>query len=98
MMISGLSSLASISFSPLPARPQTVTASGDRLAMSLSADTFSSLVREAGRMPEVRSNVIGSFKSRIQAGSYPTDSTLDRLANLMGGAWARQAQAGDVTD
>jgi hypothetical protein len=98
MMISGFSSLASISFSPLPARPQTAAASGDRLAMSLSADTFSSLVREAGQMPEVRSSVISSFKSRIQAGRYPTDSTLDRLTSLMGGTWARQARAGDATD
>ncbi len=97
-MISGLSSLASISFSPRIARPPAAASSGDHLAMSLSADTFSSLVREAGQMPDVRSSLVNSFKSRIQAGSYPTDHTLDRLTSLMGGTWARQAQdSGDAT-
>jgi anti-sigma28 factor (negative regulator of flagellin synthesis) len=94
MMISGLSSLASISFSPTTSRVQAPPAAGDQVAMSLSADTFSSLVQEAGQMPDVRSDLVDSFKARIQAGTYPTQATLDGVIDRMGGTWASQARGG----
>jgi anti-sigma28 factor (negative regulator of flagellin synthesis) len=93
MMISGLSSLASISFTPTTARAQAQAATGDQVTMSLSAETFSSLVQEASQMPDVRSDLVDSFKSRIQAGTYPTQATLDGVIDRMGGTWSAQADA-----
>ncbi len=91
MTISGFPSLASISFTPAASRVSTPTAPGDQVAMSLSADTFSSLVQEAGQMPDVRGELVASYKARIQSGTYPTQETLDGLVDRMGSAWASQA-------
>lgn len=99
MMISGLSSSSPAAFSPPTARAaQTQPAGGDQVSMSLSADTFSSLVNEAGQMPEVRGDVVDSFKARIQSGNYPTPETLDGLTDVLGDHWSQLAQAGGESD
>jgi anti-sigma28 factor (negative regulator of flagellin synthesis) len=90
MMISGLSSANSVSYTPSTPRAQ-VQPAGDQVAMSLSADTFSSLVQEAGQMPDVRSDLVDSFKSRIQSGTYPSQETVDGLADRMGATWSQSA-------
>ena len=59
--------------------------------MSLSADTFSSLVSEANQMPDVRGEVVDAFKSRVQSGDYPSSETLDGLADVMGNHWSQFA-------
>ncbi len=92
MTISGISNAGSITYTPSASRPQAQPA-GDQVSMSLSPDTYSSLVSEAGQMPEVRSEVVDSFKSRIQSGDYPTQDTLDGLVDRMGGTWAANARS-----
>jgi hypothetical protein len=93
MMISGISSTGSLAYgqaaSRTPAQPP-----GDQVAMSLSADTFSSLVSDAGQMPDVRSEVVDAYKSRVQSGEYPSTETLDGLADLIGNHWTQFAQVG----
>jgi hypothetical protein len=42
-------------------------------------------------MPEVRSDVVDAFKSRIQAGSYPTQDDIAGLTDLIGGGIVQQA-------
>jgi hypothetical protein len=98
MMISGLSSLASISFSPTTSRVTTPAAAGDQVAMSLSPHTFSSLVQEASQMPDVRSDLVDSFKARIQAGTYPTPEALDGVIDRLTGNWSSQAPDGADLD
>jgi hypothetical protein len=93
MMISGISSTGSLAYgqaaSRTPAQPP-----GDQVAMSLSADTFSSLVSDAGQMPDVRGEVVDAYKSRVQSGEYPSTETLDGLTDLIGNNWSQFAQAG----
>ncbi len=92
-MISGISSLAASAYVPAASsRPAASQPAGDQVAMSLSPDTFSSLVQEAGAMPEVRGELVDAFKSQVQSGSYPSQDTLDGLVDLMGGTWAKNAR------
>jgi anti-sigma28 factor (negative regulator of flagellin synthesis) len=58
-----------------------------------SADSFSGLVQQAGQMPDVRSELVDSFKSRIQAGEYPTPETIDNLTDAIGSSIVRMADA-----
>lgn len=97
MMISGLSSSNPIAFSQPTARAQTQPP-GDQVSMSLSADTFSGLVNEAGQMPEVRGEVVDSFKARIQSGEYPSSQTLDGLADVIGDHWSQLTQTSGTPD
>ena len=97
MTITGVSAAGAITYTPAASRPQAQPAS-DQVSMSLSPDTYSSLVSAAGQMPEVRGEVVDAFKSRIQSGEYPTSDTLDGLVDRMGGTWAANAQASSDAD
>jgi hypothetical protein len=94
-MISGINSTASLAYVPAASRsPAPAPTAGDQVAISLSPETFSSLVQTANSMPEVRGEVVDAFKAQIQAGAYPSSDTLDGLVDLMGGTWAKSAQSG----
>jgi hypothetical protein len=92
MTIRGVSIPGTIAGAQSVLRPSTQPA-GDQVSMSLSPETYSSLVSQASQMPEVRGEVVDAYKSRIQSGAYPTQATIDGLVNLMGGTWAANAQA-----
>ena len=93
-MISSINSAASLAYLPaLSPRNSARQPAGDQLAMSLSPDTFAGLVRDAGSMPEVRSDLVDAYKSQVRTGNYPTEDDLDGLIDLMGGTWASQASS-----
>jgi hypothetical protein len=97
-MISPILSAASLAYVPMTSsRTQGQPSANDQVAMSLSPDTFSSLVSDASSMPEVRGEVVDAYKSQVQAGNYPTQETLDGLVDLMGGTWARSARTGSAS-
>jgi hypothetical protein len=91
MTINGVTSAASLGYVPANSRAQAQQPAGDQVAMSLSPETFSSLVSEAGSMPEVRGEVVDAFKSQVQSGNYPSQETLDGLVDLMGSSWVKLA-------
>jgi hypothetical protein len=70
------------------AKPST-----DEAVMNFSADSFSSLVKQAGQFPEVRSDVVDSFQARIQAGQYPSPDTMDSLTDVLGPSIVKMADA-----
>jgi len=71
------------------------SSSSDEAVINFSPDSFSSLVSAAGQMPEVRNDVVESFKSRIAAGQYPSQATIAGLTNVIGGSILQQANAQD---
>lgn len=79
--------------SPQPA-PVAADTTTDRAEFHLSASSFSSLVHQASQMPEVRSEVVDAFKTRIQAGHYPGEDIVAGLTKLMGGVVAQAAKSG----
>src|SRR5579871_257085 len=88
MTITGLSLPTPVTPATNGTRPAASTPShDDQVAMSISADTFSSFVQEAGQVPDVRSELVDMFKSRIQSGGYPTSETLDGLTDKLADAW-----------
>jgi hypothetical protein len=92
-MISGITSLASLAYAPIASsRSSAPPSSGDQVSMSLSPETFASLVSDAGSMPEVRGGVVDAYKSQVQSGLYPTSDTVDGLVDLMGSTWAKAAR------
>jgi anti-sigma28 factor (negative regulator of flagellin synthesis) len=66
----------------------------DQAVIGFSGSSFSSLVSEANSQPDVRSEVVESYKSRIQSGAYPTQDTLSGLVDVIGGSIVKAAQAG----
>ena len=91
-MISGITSTAALAYMPPgSSRTSAPAATGDQVAMSLSPETFSSLVQDAGSMPEVRGEVVDAYKAQVQTGHYPAQEVIDGLIDLMGGAWAKNA-------
>jgi hypothetical protein len=98
MTISGISSTGSIAYGQAAARTPAEPPTGDQVSMSLSGDTFSSLVSEAGQMPDVRGEVVDAYKSRIQSGDYPTPETLNGLSDYIGDHWSQFAEAGGTSD
>ena len=62
----------------------TAKPSTDQAVMNTSADSFSSLVKQASQFPEVRSDLVDSFRARIQSGQYPTADTMDDLTEALG--------------
>ncbi len=85
MQISGVSTPTSI-----PMEKSNLSRAGkpatDEAVINFSPDSFSSLVSEAGRMPEVRNELVDAFKSRIQSGEYPSSETISNLTNVIGGS------------
>ncbi len=43
-------------------------------------------------MPDVRSEVVDAYRSRIQAGNYPSEDTLAGLTRVIGGGVMQLAQ------
>jgi len=80
---------------PIPMQKTTtskaVNVAADQAVINFSPDSFSSLVKEAGQMPEVRSELVDAFKSRIQAGNYPSPDDLAGLVNVIGRSVVQQA-------
>jgi anti-sigma28 factor (negative regulator of flagellin synthesis) len=60
-------------------------------SFSSSANSFSGLVQQAGAMPDVRSELVDSFKSRIQSGQYPSSETMDALTDVIGNGIVKMA-------
>ena len=71
---------------------QPVDAPSDEAVLNVSAGSFSSLVQQAGSMPEVRSEVVDAYKSRIAAGQYPSPETISGLVDVIGGSIVQLAQ------
>ena len=63
----------------------------DQAVLHVSLDTFSGLVQQAGAMPEVRGEVVDSFKARIQSGEYPSPETVAGLVDVIGGGIVKLA-------
>ena len=74
--------------------PSTTTDNSDRAEFNLSADSFSSLVQRANQMPEVRTELVDAYKSRIHSGHYPAQDVIDGLIHLIGGTVKQAAQSG----
>jgi len=93
MQISGITNSPLI---PLPktSLSQTGKSATDQAVINFSPDSFSSLVKEASQMPEVRSEVVDAFKSRIQSGGYPSQADLAGLADVIGGGILHEALSG----
>ena len=93
MQISGISSSP---FLPLEKKTNSSPVSKpvvDQAIMNFSADSFSDLVKEAGQFPEVRSELVDAYKSRIQSGEYPSQETIAGLANYLGNSLVQMAKA-----
>ena len=93
MQITGVSTPIPFSMEKTNSSPVGKPAT-DQAVINFSADSFSSLVQEAGQYPDVRSEVVDSFKARIQAGAYPTQSDIAGLTNVIGGSVMQMAKSG----
>jgi len=67
--------------------------SADQAVTNFPASSFSSLVSEASQMPDVRADLVESFKARIQSGQYPDQNTISGLADVIGGSIVKAAAA-----
>lgn len=76
---------------------RATTPPADQAVLQISPNTFSSLVNEARQLPEVRSELVDAFKSRIQSGHYPPPEIIDGLTRLIGGGIMQQAAVGSST-
>ncbi len=83
MQITGATTSPSIFMGKINSSPAPKPAQ-DQAVMNVSADSFSSLVKAANAFPEVRSDVVDSFKARIQSGAYPTQDDVSGLADVIG--------------
>jgi anti-sigma28 factor (negative regulator of flagellin synthesis) len=93
MQISSISISSSVPMDKSRLSPAGKAAT-DQAVINFSPDTFSSLVQEANQMPEVRSEVVDSFKARIQSGEYPSQDVIEGLTDLIGGSIVQQAKSG----
>ena len=66
----------------------------DQAVLNFSADTFTSLVKQASQMPDVRSEVVDAYKARVNAGHYPAQDVIAGLTRLIGGGIAQLAKEG----
>ena len=94
--------ISSVTTSPLIPLEKTTNSSSpakasssDEAVLNFSPDSFSSLVSQASQMPEVRNDVVESFKARIASGQYPTQNTIAGLAQAIGGSILQQAAGGN---
>ena len=79
-------SVSAIKASNTTSAPATASATTEQSETSFtnSADSFSNLVAQASQTPDVRSDLVDSFKSRIASGQYPTSDTIDSLTDTLG--------------
>lgn len=61
----------------------------DRVELSKEAESIMSYVQQVKEMPEVRSEVVESFKSRIRDGNYPPPAIIEGLMYLMGSVFRK---------
>jgi hypothetical protein len=96
MQISGLNTSPALPVARVTTSPSGGNASDnlDRAEFNLSADSFSALVHKAGQMPEVRSELVDSFKARIQSGNYPSQDVIEGLTNLIGSGIMQAVKSG----
>jgi anti-sigma28 factor (negative regulator of flagellin synthesis) len=93
MQISGISTSLSIPMGKINSS-QVSKPARDEAVLNFSTNSFSSMVKQAGQMPEVRSEVVDAFKARIQSGQYPSQDVIAGLTDLIGGAIVQQARSG----
>jgi hypothetical protein len=93
MQINGLSSSPTVSLRGTKVAQPAQSAS-DQAVLNQSADSFTSLVVQANSMPQVRSEVVDAYRSRIQAGQYPTPETISGLVDVIGGSVVHLATVG----
>ncbi len=91
MRISGFSIPTSIPMEKTNSSTTPEVAPTDQAVINFSPVSFSGLVKEAAQMPEVRSDLVESFKAKIQSGQYPTEDTISGLVDKIGGSIVRQA-------
>jgi hypothetical protein len=72
--------------------PRTSSPTVDQTVLNHSVDFFSSLVKKASQMPEVRSDVVIDFKARIQSNNYPSPDIIDGLSKLIGNRIMKNAK------
>jgi len=96
MQIGNITSSTSFSVAKTASSPaeNLAPAPSDQAVLNFSADSFSSLVKEASQMPDVRSELVDSFKSRIHSGHYPSQDIVDGLTRLIGGGIVQAAKTG----
>jgi len=93
MQITGVSTPNSIPMVKSNSTPVGKPAT-DAADIQFSADSFSSLVNEAKQIPDVRSELVDSFKARIQSGAYPSQEDLSNLTDVIGGHVLQLARSG----
>ncbi len=94
MQISGYSITTSIPMGKTTPPPTSAPATTDEAVINFSPVSFSGLVKEASQMPDVRSDLVDSFRARIQSGQYPSEDTLSGLVDTIGASIVRQANSG----
>jgi len=76
-----------------PQTAATATTNSDRAEFNVSADSFASLVKQASQMPEVRTELVDAFKSRINSGQYPSQDTVESLSHVIGNGIMQAAKS-----
>ncbi len=92
MQIGSITSSGAFSLERTMSSPAQNTSS-DQVMINTSPDTFSSLVNEAGQMPEVRSDLVDAYKAKVQSGNYPPEDIVAGLIHLIGGNIVKAAQS-----
>lgn len=58
----------------------------DRALLHVSAKSFTDLVKSASAYPDVRPDVVSSFKAQVASGNYPSEDTMSGLAGVLSGS------------
>jgi hypothetical protein len=100
MQINGVTTSSAIPMVKTTSYPAETPASEatDSAALSSSASSFSSYVNEASQQPEVRGELVDSYRSRIQAGHYPSQEAIAGLTKLIGGPIMSLVNSGSSSD
>ncbi len=67
------------------------SSSMDKAVLNMDATQFTALVADAKSMPEVRDDVVDSFKTRISNGEYPSAHVMSGLTDVLSGVIAQRA-------
>jgi hypothetical protein len=92
MQIDSITSSGAFSLERTTSSPVQNTSS-DQVMINTSPDSFSSLVNQAGQMPEVRSELVDAYKAKVQGGHYPSQDIVAGLIHLIGGSIVKAAQS-----
>ncbi len=66
-------------------------AASDSAVLNIDPSQFTSLVDAAKSTPEVRSDLVDSFKARISSGEYPSAGVVSGLTDVLSGVLAQRA-------